>query len=50
MKLRARLRHEAFARLGVTPAIWLNKLALYPTPATWFFGVLSVSSPGSIKV
>ncbi|MCH9011860.1 MAG: class I SAM-dependent methyltransferase [Proteobacteria bacterium] len=29
--------HEAFARLGLTPVIWLNKLALYPTPATWFF-------------
>lgn len=28
---------EAFARLGLTPAIWLNKLGLYPTPATWFF-------------
>ena len=28
---------EAFARLGLTPAIWLNKLGLYATPATWFF-------------
>ncbi len=28
---------DAFARLGLTPAIWLNKLGLYPTPATWFF-------------
>ncbi len=27
---------EAY-RLGLTPAIWLNKLGLYPTPATWFF-------------
>lgn len=29
--------HEAFARRDLTPAIWLNKLGLDPTPATWFF-------------
>ncbi len=29
--------HETFARLGLTPAIWLNKLGLYPTLATWVF-------------
>ncbi len=28
---------EAFARLGLIPAIWLNKLGLYATPATWLF-------------
>ena len=28
---------EACARLGLTPAIWLNKLELYPLPATWLF-------------
>ncbi len=27
----------AFARHGLTPAIWLNKLGLYAAPATWFF-------------
>ena len=29
--------HEAFARHGLTPSIWLNKLGLYAAPATWFF-------------
>ncbi len=28
---------EAFARHGLTPAIWLNKLGLYAAPATWLF-------------
>ncbi len=28
---------EACARLGLTPAIWLNKLKLYAPPATWLF-------------
>ncbi len=28
---------EAFAALGLTPAIWLNRLGLYAAPATWFF-------------
>ncbi len=32
-----RRSNEAFARRGLTPAIWLNKLGLDPTPATWFF-------------
>ncbi len=28
---------ETFARLGMTPTIWLNKLELYAPPATWLF-------------
>lgn len=28
---------EAFARLGLRPEIWLNKLGLYLTPASWLF-------------
>ncbi len=30
--------HEAFAGLGLTPEVWLNKLALYAAPANWLFG------------
>ena len=29
-------REREACRLGLTPAIRLNKLGLYPTPATWF--------------
>ena len=29
---------EAFAGLGLTPEIWLNKLGLYAAPANWLFG------------
>ncbi len=32
-----RRRRDAFARLGLTPTIWLNKLGLDATPANWFF-------------
>ena len=28
---------EAFAELGFTPEIWLNKLGLYAAPANWLF-------------
>ncbi len=28
---------EAFAGLGLTPEIWLNKLGLYAAPANWLF-------------
>lgn len=28
---------EAFARLGLTPRIWLARLNLYPVPARWLF-------------
>ncbi len=29
--------HEAFKRIGLLPAVWLNKLSLYPAPASWLF-------------
>ncbi len=28
---------EAFAGLGLTPEVWLNKLGLYAAPANWLF-------------
>jgi SAM-dependent methyltransferase len=29
--------HEAFKRIGLFPAVWLNSLSLYPAPASWLF-------------
>ena len=28
---------DAFARIGLTPTVWLGKLGLYPPPAAWLF-------------
>jgi SAM-dependent methyltransferase len=28
---------EAFERIGLSPAIWLDRLGLYPVPASWWF-------------
>lgn len=29
--------HEAFRRLGAAPAVWVDRLRLYPPPASWLF-------------
>ncbi len=28
---------QAFKRIGLSPAIWLDRLGLYPVPASWWF-------------
>ena len=29
--------HQAFSRIGLRPQIWLDRLGLYPPPASWIF-------------